>query len=446
MLEKIENSFRDISASIQTAKLYATEHPIFKKSIEKSYASLEEVLREKEELVIGIIGEELAFEKEIFFDLSQMVRPAIIYLKDRGIERISFCQGLDKEELEKFIAFLAAPKDETKKDAQEYLTLAGIKNITVGKLKGSLDSASVQIIQPQSPLGIYESALERTSKSLEEVLNTQAIDQMGVRFAISNIMEKLLRQRQEFLRLTTLKRYDPGTFVHLLNVSILSMCFASKLGFAREVILEMGVAALFHDIGKLYISGKIIRKTDKLTEEEFAQIKSHTILGAELLLEYVDTLGILPVVVSFEHHLKYDLKGYPKLPSPQKPHIASLIVSICDVYDALSEKRSYKADYSPDMIYNIMMKEKGTFFDPSLIDKFFEIVGVWPIGSIVSLSDGRVAVVRDENEDDIESPKVEVIHPQEQRELIDLHERKGSLKIEHFLNPWKEGKDFLHLV
>lgn len=93
-----------------------------------------------------------------------------------------------------------------------------------------------------------------------------------------------------------------------------------------------------------------------------------------------------------------------------------------------------------------MMKEKGTFFDPSLIDKFFEIVGVWPIGSIVSLSDGRVAVVRDENEDDIESPKVEVIHPQEQRELIDLHERKGSLKIEHFLNPWKEGKDFLHLV
>jgi HD-GYP domain-containing protein (c-di-GMP phosphodiesterase class II) len=183
-----------------------------------------------------------------------------------------------------------------------------------------------------------------------------------------------------------------------------------------------------------------------LTDEEFGRIRSHTVMGAQILLKYVDALGILPVVVAFEHHLKYDLNGYPKISFAQKPNIASLMVSICDVYDALSERRGYKADYPPDMIYGIMMKEKGTSFDPKLVDKFFEFIGVWPIGSIVALSDGRVAVVLDENSDDISSPKVEVVHPADKKEVINLKDTKGAIKVERYLNPWKEGKDFLHLI
>ncbi|MDD5237906.1 MAG: hypothetical protein PHU96_02980, partial [Candidatus Omnitrophica bacterium] len=176
------------------------------------------------------------------------------------------------------------------------------------------------------------------------------------------------------------------------------------------------------------------------------QIKRHPVLGADILLKYVASFGILPVVVSFEHHLKFDMTGYPKIPFLQKPHIASLIVSICDVYDALFQRRGYKLDYSPDMIYNVMIKEKGTTFEPLLLDKFFRLMGVWPVGSIVSLSNGSIAVVRDEHEDDIVSPKVEVIYPADRKEIIDLKERKDAIKIERFLNPWKEGKDFLHLI
>ena len=88
--QKIEKAFKDLLTSLQTAKLYGPEHPITKDSIEKVYLSLQDVLAEREELVIGIIGEELAFEKEIFFDLSKLLKQMILYLKDRGIERISF--------------------------------------------------------------------------------------------------------------------------------------------------------------------------------------------------------------------------------------------------------------------------------------------------------------------------------------------------------------------
>jgi HD-GYP domain-containing protein (c-di-GMP phosphodiesterase class II) len=229
-------------------------------------------------------------------------------------------------------------------------------------------------------------------------------------------------------------------------VAILAMHFSSKMGFIKDDVLDIGIASLFHDIGKMYISRQLIRKADKLTEEEFARIRSHTIIGAELLLKYVDTLGVLPVVVAFEHHIKYNLKGYPKLSFPRKPHTASMIVSICDVYDALSERRGYKIDYSPDFVYNLMIKDKGESFEPRLLDRFFKIMGVWPIGSLVCLSDGRIAVVRDENEDNIFSPKVEVIDPPEKKEFLNLKDTQHSLKVQRYLNPWKEGKQYLGLI
>jgi hypothetical protein len=98
------------------------------------------------------------------------------------------------------------------------------------------------------------------------------------------------------------------------------------------------------------------------------------------------------------------------------------------------------------MIYNLIIKEKGTSFDPWLVDKFFQAVGVWPIGSIVALTDNRIAVVVDENETDIFAPKVEIIYPEATREVLDLKLVKDRIKVARYLNPWKEGKKFLHLV
>jgi putative nucleotidyltransferase with HDIG domain len=446
MLERVENSLRDLLSSLQMAKLYATEHPRFKKSVDKVYASLQDVLKEKPELIIGIVQEELAFENEILFDLSNIARPVILYLKQRGIERISFYHGLEKEELEKFISFLAFSKTEIKDSAQEHLILMGIRNITVGKLKDTSSQEPAMAIKAVNILSIYDSSLEKVSNTFTEVLNNETVDTLTLRFSLNNILENLSNRYREIMEVVTLKRYNLETYIHLLNVSVLTMYFSSKIGFDKNDVLDMGVAALFHDIGKLYISRKILRKDEKLTVLEFDLVKSHTTLGAELLLRYIDNLGILPVVVSFEHHLRYDLSGYPKLPFIRMPHISSLIVSICDFYDALSQRRSYRADYPPNLIYELMMKEKGTLFEPSILEKFFKVMGVWPIGAIVSLNDGCIAIVRDENEDDILSPWVEIIYPSPKEELINLSEKKESLKIVGYLNPWKEGKDYLHLV
>jgi putative nucleotidyltransferase with HDIG domain len=242
-----------------------------------------------------------------------------------------------------------------------------------------------------------------------------------------------------------MKHYDEVTFGHLVNVSILSMYFSWKLGFAKDDFLDISTAALFHDIGKIFISRKIIKKPGGLSVGEFAAMKSHTILGAQILMGYSESLGVISPIVAFEHHLRYDLKGYPKLRFAQAPHTSSLIVSICDVYDALTQRRSYKRDYPPDMIYQLMNREKGGLFHPQLLDRFFQIFGVWPIGTVLLLSNKAIAIVREQNQNDIFNPIVEIVLPQNDRRLLNLKEDK-SVRIEKFLSPLSEGKDYLHLI
>jgi len=451
MLEKIENCFRELIFCLQTTRLYPNWHPEFKKSIDKAYLSLDVILKDRETLVIGLIGEELAFEKEIFFELSKTARPAIVYLKDRGVEKIEFFRGLKKEELSQLITILTTPKEELQHEPEEELFLRGVKHIAVGKIKGAAETSllaeSAEALKTVSYLKTYDDSLGQITDSLEKVLNDEAIDHLAVKFTVSNVLEGLVGRYQEFLNFATVKRYDTRTFCHMINVCILSMFFSSRLGFTKEEVLDIGVAALFHDIGKLYISRKILQKPERLTDEEFTKIKSHVITGCRILLKYVPNLGILPVVISFEHHLKYNLSGYPKLAYPFKPHIASQIVCICDVYDALSQRRNYKNDYPPKMIYEIMMKEKGTTFDPELLATFFKFIGVWPVGTLVSLSDSSVAVVREINESDIFSPKVEILAPGpgQKKGWLDL-KIEQSKRIDRYLNPLTDGKPYLSFV
>ncbi|MDO8489156.1 MAG: HD domain-containing protein [Candidatus Omnitrophota bacterium] len=443
MFSDIQTAFKDLLNCLQTLKMYGPKHPMFAKSLDNAYAAFEGVFSTRQEMVIGIVGEELAFEKEILFELGKFMRPSILYLKERNIERLGFLIGLTKDELGNFINIIARPKEDFKGDLQEMLTVSAVEHIKIGKLK--VDDGNEDKVLGLAQASLYDSSADKINQALNGVLNSEKIDHLSLKFSLNNILENLDTQRNELLKLAALKRYDVETYTHMLNVSIFSMYFASRLGFDKMDVLDIGVAAMFHDIGKISISRKILHKAGKLSDSEFGSIKSHTILGAEIMLKYVDSLGILPVVVSFEHHLKFDSSGYPKLPLLRKQHIASSIIAICDVYDALSQRRSYKQDYSPDLVYNIMNRNEGGSFDPQLLDKFFKFIGLWPVGAVVALSDESIAIVKEENESDIRRPKVEVVSPIQNRRLVDLTQ-DNSLSIQRYLNPWKEGKEFLNLA
>lgn len=445
MLNKRKKALIHLFSAMQTAMLYSKDHPLFLKTIEKSYKSLKEALENKAEIVVGMVDEELACEEEIYFDLSRKLRSSILYLLDRNIEKIYIHKALNRDELGEFVALLASSKNELSKDSQKVLALHGIRNIKTGKIKDYLflikGTEGWQVMQK-----LYESSVDSYVQSVASVLNLEEVDYIDLRFNLLNVMENFAGRHQEIMSLMEIKKKDLLTYVHLMNVSILSMHLSAKLGYSKDNVLDVGTAALFHDIGKMYISSEILKKKSKLTEREFSKIKDHAILGARILNEYTDTMGILPAIIAFEHHLRYDLTGYPQVTYQKKPSTASYIVSICDVYDALAQRRTYKKDSPPNEIYEIMIKDRGKLFHPEILDRFFEVTGVWPVGTIVSLSDNSTAVVREVNEQDIFRPKVEIISPAAKKRFVDIEMEKEKINIVAPLNPFGEGKKYLDSV
>lgn len=446
MLNTRKTALVHLFSAIQTAKLYSRNHPLFNETIEKSYKSLKNALENKTEMVIGMVDGELACEEEIYFDLSRKLRSSILYLLDRNIQKIYIHRALNKDELSEFVALLSSSKSELSKDSQKVLALHGIRNIKTGKIKDESlflveGTEDWQVLQK-----LYETSVDAYVRSVESVLNLEELDYIDLRFNLLNVMESFVGRHQEIMSLIAIKNKDLLTYVHLMNVSILAMHLTAKLGYSKDNVLDVGVAGLFHDVGKMYVSSKILRKKAKLTEREFLKIKDHAILGARILNEYSDTMGILPAVVAFEHHLRYDLTGYPKVTYVKRPSIASYIVSICDVYDALAQRRTYKKDSPPNKIYEIMIEDRGKLFHPEILDRFFEVTGVWPVGTIVSLSDKSIAVVREVNERDIFRPKVEIISPSEKKRYIDIEAEKQKIQITAPLNPFGEGREYLDSI
>jgi len=444
MRKKIESFLENLVSAIQAAKLYAHDHPQLIQSIDNAFAVLRDIFKEKNELVIGIVSNEIACENDIFFDLSQKMKSFIRILRDRGIEKIAFQKTLSHQNLKDFVSVL--PLKQKQECEENSPPLDSIPNIRWGKIKTFEHTSEASEDVSEDIVSTYDNTLGSIAGTFDNILNVEEIDFLDLRFNILNVMDNYFGNHQELLNLVSVKQKDLITFVHLLNVSILSMYISSKLGFSREDTLDIGISALFHDIGKISISRKIIQKKSVLSEDEFTRMKDHALIGTQILLKYTDSLGVLPAVVALEHHIRYDRTGYPKLAFPRPPFIASLIVSMCDVYDALAQRRTYKKDYPPDKIYEIMHSERGKLFDPVLLDRFFRIMGVWPMGSIVNLSDGRVAVVRKPNPDDIHSPKIQILTPKGPQERIDLNEKGEALKIESALNPFRKGKKYLEYL
>ncbi len=444
MRDKIKICFIYLMNAIQAGKIYTGDHPKFKEYLTRLYGVVQDILEDRKDLVLGIIGGEAAWEDEIFFNLKGKLGLLIEFLEKNGVERIIFQQGLRFEELREFIIFLTRVKRQEKISEQEYFTLHGIQNIRAGKLRTLVqsDSPAARVEETRTR---YVSSVETVSGAVNVVLENEEVDYLDLRFNILSIMEDFVGRHQELLNLVSVKRRDLVTFVHLLNVTLLAMFFASKLQFTKEDVLDLGIAALYHDVGKLYISLKVIQKKDKLSEGEFLQVRNHPLLGARILDGYKDALGVLPVIVAYEHHLRYDLTGYPRSPYHRRPHPASMMVSICDVYDALALKRSYKKDYPPEKIHELMTLERGKIFDPQLLDKFFQFLGVWPVGTLVKMSDERVGVVRAANEAEIDRPSVQVLAPENAGEVVDLAERT-DVRILESLNPQAEGGRYLPLI
>jgi len=194
----------------------------------------------------------------------------------------------------------------------------------------------------------------------------------------------------------------------MVNVSLLVMGQARGLGIDGGLLREFGLAALMHDIGKVRTPTEILNKPDKLTDSEFTILKRHTVEGAEILRSTPDMPSLAPVV-AFEHHLRADGTGYPVGVARPTLNLATTLVGIADVYDAMRSQRVYQEAFPTDRILAVLQRNHGLQFDQHLVRRFSQLVGIYPPGNIVRLNSGEVAVVLQTYAPDPHRPRVRLM-------------------------------------
>lgn len=214
---------------------------------------------------------------------------------------------------------------------------------------------------------------------------------------IVEIMVDLILQEEELLvGMTAIKDYDEYTYHHSVNVSILSIAMGQRLGLSRRALTELGLAALFHDIGKMEIPAEILTKPTRFTEDDWKIMKRHPSSGVREILKLrgLDNISLRAAIVAFEHHLNYNLSGYPEVSSRFDLDFYSRIVTLADRYDAMTSARVYaRIPMAPDKALSVMMEKAGTELDPLLFKFFINMVGVFPIGTLVLLDTKELGLV-----------------------------------------------------
>ncbi|NOT21277.1 MAG: HD-GYP domain-containing protein [Nitrospiraceae bacterium] len=214
--------------------------------------------------------------------------------------------------------------------------------------------------------------------------------------AIQNIIDLMQDDESTVLGLTTLRCHDEYTHNHSVNVSLLSLALANRVGYPKVELADLGLAALFHDMGKSTIPLEVLNKPGEFTDDDWNLMRSHPTEGV-LILSKMRGITNLPgrmAAASFEHHMNLDFSGYPKLAVPWTLSLTGRILTIADCYDAMTSSRVYRREpMSPSKVLNMMFSKSGKAFDPVLLKLFVNCVGIIPIGSLVMLETNELAVV-----------------------------------------------------
>jgi HD-GYP domain-containing protein (c-di-GMP phosphodiesterase class II) len=214
--------------------------------------------------------------------------------------------------------------------------------------------------------------------------------------AIQNIIDLMVDDETAVLGLTTLRCHDQYTHNHSVNVSLLSIALANRVGYPKVELADLGLAALFHDMGKSTIPMEVLNKPGEFTDDDWVAMRNHPTEGV-LSLSKMRGITNLPgrmAAASFEHHMNLDFSGYPKLTVPWTLSLTGRILTIADCYDAMTSSRVYRREpMSPSKVLNMMLSKSGKSFDAVLLKLFVNCVGIVPIGSLVMLETNELAVV-----------------------------------------------------
>ena len=258
----------------------------------------------------------------------------------------------------------------------------------------------------------------------QEARMGKAVDTIGAQKLVEEITDSVSRNPGALISLARLKTADDYTYMHSVAVCALMIALARQLDLDEELTQRLGIAGLLHDLGKALMPMDVLNKPGKLTDEEFAIIKTHPEEGYKLLLASTGADDIALDVV-LHHHEKTDGSGYPKRLKNEEISLHAKMGAVCDVYDAITSNRPYKAGWCPAESLRRMAEWSNGHFDPTVFQAFVKSLGIYPIGSLVKLKSGRLGLVVEQSKKSLLTPCIKVFYSTRSNarikpEIIDL--------------------------
>lgn len=417
LTERAREVLKRLSAAKKTFLIYPPHHEMCLQAVSQFLEAFNAYLRWGREFSLRVVGEEFFFEEKLLPRESVLYYSLLRELREKEVGGITLLPGLDGAEFSNFIQLLNLAWDEIAEAGglPALLEERGVNHVLLDE-PGTWEEKPRQLRELASAREEYFEAVDVIRELVEQVTSRKRLSLNKANRVVGMILNRVGENRSAVLGLATIKSYDEYTSFHSVNVLILSLALGSMLPLDRNALMILGTGALLHDLGKVTIPQSILCKNGPLTKKEWELMKQHPVRGADILLAQP---GVHPlsVMVAYEHHARYDLSGYPAVSGKDRIGLFSRIVQIVDVFDAMTSARPYQGARTPDHAIRVLVKGMGNAFDPLLVKIFVDMMGLYPVGTLVRLKGGELGVVYEQAEGEAASPRVKIIRDRDGREV-----------------------------
>ena len=438
----IEELFLRITSTLKLAQIFEPNNESFIQQLRPLFFLIQSMLKNLGKAVLQFRGNALFFNTiriKIDFYSYQRFKFLVGEFKEDEIEAIGFEPGLTAEELTLFIVILAKAREKKLRHFEDFtaaMESCGIKHIFLEKLhpyETSLRMTPEEI--KRSCKKVFLKSIVHLQEVMEREKKHEKLHFKTTRRLIQTIINLISYDESFMLGMTNIKNYEEYTLNHSINVTILALAFGRRLGLEKTDLVELGMSAFFHDIGKLEIPLEVLNKKGKLDDEEWKIMQEHPTRGVTklVLLQDLSYFPVRALSVALEHHIWADHSGYPKNWKKKDLNFFSKIVKICDVFDAITTKRIYRDfSFTRQQALSMMFENIGEEYDSLLLKVFAGMIGVFPVGSLVSLNTGEIGVVVETHPEEalMLRPKVKLIADNSKNkidgEIVDLTEKEAE--------------------
>jgi len=427
---------------IRTSQIHDIGNVALVRPVTNMMNALDTLFKADSEFTLKLRGEYLYIDDtRVRYDIEDMASYDFVVktMREKKVGSFTISNTVSPDDLKKLAYTLAALDPENEDPPDELNSLLqnkGVSSISAGPIEAA-EAPRMDEVTDRRKMAkkTYFQAVSISKGVMNSIKSEQPTHLKKVKRVIQKIVDIILDEEASLMSLTTIKDFDEYTYNHCVNVSILAMTIGQKLGYDKNMLTKLGIAALFHDIGKVDIPKDILNKPGAFTEDEWDTMRKHPVMGVKAIskIRGLNELAASSMVVAFEHHIFFDQTGYPPTKNRRMPNFFSRIVSIADQYDSMTSARVYsRIPYTPDKALSMMMERSGVQLDPLLFKIFTNIIGVYPIGTLVMMDTRELGLVFESNPnpEKLDRPKVILITDGAGRRVtgktVDLNEKEQA--------------------